>query len=146
MQMADEASRKKSEPKPKLKRMLDLDHSDFNELTGKRDESLLFKTDIQKELATSEMVPNLEQLKDLPSITRKKQRELNRVKPGLSYDNFIYKNYPDEIFDIIRLFPRGIGYSALAILFETFLTSNDSPKVKQIYRKCFSRCNLSGCC
>lgn len=83
MQMADEASRKKSEPKPKLKRMLDLDHSDFNELTGKRDESLLFKTDIQKELATSEMVPNLEQLKDLPSITRKKQRELNRVKQDL---------------------------------------------------------------
>uniref|UniRef100_A0A1I8NB20 Fcf2 pre-rRNA processing C-terminal domain-containing protein n=1 Tax=Musca domestica TaxID=7370 RepID=A0A1I8NB20_MUSDO len=78
--MSDEAERKKKEPKPKLKKMIDLDHSDFNEFTGKRDESQIFKTDIQKEIAKSEMVPNLEQLKELPSRSEKKQRILNRIE------------------------------------------------------------------
>ncbi|XP_013103468.2 deoxynucleotidyltransferase terminal-interacting protein 2 [Stomoxys calcitrans] len=77
---SDEASRNKSEKKPKLKRMIDLDHSDFNEFTGKRDESQIFKTDIQKELVKTEMVPNLEQLKELPSVTQKRQRVLNRIE------------------------------------------------------------------
>lgn len=77
--LSEEASRRKIEPKPKLKRMLDLDHSDFNEFTGKRDDAQIFKTDIQKEMARSELVPNLEQLKELPSITQKKQRILSRV-------------------------------------------------------------------
>ncbi|XP_073821879.1 uncharacterized protein [Musca autumnalis] len=78
--MSDEAARKKKEPKPKLKKMLDIDHSDFNEFTGKRDESQIFKTDVQKELNKSDMVPNLEQLKELPSISEKKQRILNRIE------------------------------------------------------------------
>ncbi|TMW53924.1 hypothetical protein DOY81_000981 [Sarcophaga bullata] len=80
IQLADEAFARKSQPKPKLKRMIDLDHSDFNEITGKRDEDQVFKPNIEKIMTNSEMVPNLEQLKELPSITKKKQRELNRIE------------------------------------------------------------------
>lgn len=80
IQLADEAFARKNQIKPKLKRMIDLDHSDFNVITGKRDEEQVFKPNIEKVMAKSEMVPNLEQLKELPSITKKKQRELNRVR------------------------------------------------------------------
>ncbi|XP_037820688.1 deoxynucleotidyltransferase terminal-interacting protein 2 [Lucilia sericata] len=80
VQKSDEALLKKGQPKPKIKRLIDLDHSDFNEMTGKRDDVQAFKPSIEKVLANSEMVPNLEQLKELPSITKKKQRELNRVE------------------------------------------------------------------
>lgn len=79
IQKSDEAFEKKDEPKPKLKRLVDLDHSDLNEMTGKRDEVQTFKESVDKLLANSDMVPNLEQLKELPSVTKKKQRELNRV-------------------------------------------------------------------
>ncbi|XP_065358255.1 uncharacterized protein LOC135952308 [Calliphora vicina] len=80
MQMADDAFVKKDQRKPRLKRLVDMDHSDFNEITGKRDEVQVFKSSIEKQLENSDMVPNLEQLKELPSITQKRQRELNKVE------------------------------------------------------------------
>lgn len=89
IQLADDAFARKDQPKPKMKRLIDLDHSDFNEITGKRDEEQIFKPNIEKLMANSEMVPNLEQLKELPSITKKKQRELNRVRQSIFISAFI---------------------------------------------------------
>lgn len=94
MQMADEAMVQKDAPKPKFKRGVDLDHTDFNDITGKRDESHTFKTNIEKEMSNTEMVPNLEQLKDLPSITKKKQRELNRVSLNIIDVYINTRNFP----------------------------------------------------
>lgn len=105
IQQANEAFEKKGK-KSKIEDFGDLDHSDFNEFTGKRDElEKLKKSSIEKELVNSRLGPNFEQLKELPSITKKKQREINKVSCE-QFGYFHTSRYADEIFDIINLFDK----------------------------------------
>ncbi|XP_061397701.1 deoxynucleotidyltransferase terminal-interacting protein 2 [Musca vetustissima] len=84
-----------------------MDHSDFNEFTGKRDDSQIFKTDVEKEMAKSEMVPNLEQLKELPSVSEKKQRILNRIErsktKGKNWFNMPATEMTEEIQNDLKI-------------------------------------------
>uniref|UniRef100_A0A1A9WET9 Fcf2 domain-containing protein n=1 Tax=Glossina brevipalpis TaxID=37001 RepID=A0A1A9WET9_9MUSC len=69
----------------KLRYLVDLDHSDFNESTGRHIDDELIKTDIAKVMAKSNMGLGFEKLKELPSfVNRRKQRELNRIERSKS--------------------------------------------------------------
>uniref|UniRef100_A0A1A9ZVZ8 Fcf2 domain-containing protein n=1 Tax=Glossina pallidipes TaxID=7398 RepID=A0A1A9ZVZ8_GLOPL len=66
--------------KQKLRYLVDLDHWDFNETSGRHNDDQLIKTDVTKIMGKSSMVPGLEKLKDLPSVVNtRKQRELNKA-------------------------------------------------------------------
>lgn len=57
-----------------------MDFSDYNPATGKFDVEHQIKTDVEKEMAKSQLVPGFGRLKELPFLTKKKQREIKRVK------------------------------------------------------------------
>ncbi|XP_011197222.2 deoxynucleotidyltransferase terminal-interacting protein 2 [Bactrocera dorsalis] len=57
-----------------------MDFSDYNPATGKFDVELKVKTDVEKEMAKSQLVPGFGRLKEMPFITKKKQREISRVE------------------------------------------------------------------
>ncbi|KAL9874713.1 uncharacterized protein ACN427_013096 [Glossina fuscipes fuscipes] len=67
--------------KQKLRYLVDLDHSDFNETTGRHNDDQLTKTDVAKIMGKSSMVSGLEKLKELPSVVNtRKRRELNKIE------------------------------------------------------------------
>uniref|UniRef100_A0A0K8V1R7 Uncharacterized protein n=1 Tax=Bactrocera latifrons TaxID=174628 RepID=A0A0K8V1R7_BACLA len=78
-----------------------MDFSDYNPATGKFDVELKLKTDVEKEMAKSQLVPGFGRLKELPFLTKKKQREIGRV----SYIQIRIRSYKhktsDDIFDIL---------------------------------------------
>ncbi|XP_067621160.1 uncharacterized protein [Eurosta solidaginis] len=57
-----------------------MDFSDYNPATGKFDIEQQLKTNIEKEMARSQIKPDFEKLKELPFITKKKQREIIRIE------------------------------------------------------------------
>ena len=74
-----------------------MDFSDYNPRTGKFDVEHQVKTDVEKEMAKSQLVPGFGRLKELPFLTKKKQREINRVSYSLCTVNII-KLYKTQIF------------------------------------------------
>ena len=65
-------------PKSKRKRVINLDHSDFNMVTGKHEDEHLVATNIEHELKSS-TTKGLEQLKPISRPNRKAQTMISRV-------------------------------------------------------------------
>uniref|UniRef100_A0A0A1XK50 Plasma membrane fusion protein prm1 n=1 Tax=Zeugodacus cucurbitae TaxID=28588 RepID=A0A0A1XK50_ZEUCU len=77
-----------------------MDFSDYNPATGKFDVEHQVKTDVEKEMAKSQLVAGFGRLKELPFVTKKKQREINRVK-NIQCIKLYYTLQNDDIFDIL---------------------------------------------
>ncbi|XP_004533860.1 rRNA-processing protein fcf2 [Ceratitis capitata] len=57
-----------------------MDFSDYNPTTGKFDIEHKIKTDVEKEMAKSQLGPDFDKMKEHPFLNKKKQREIKRAE------------------------------------------------------------------